>query len=597
MEKHDFDMEKIVDQLNIDDEPRGNHKDRLRWDVLKVFNSSSVPARDVKYKWSFIMNSKITKFAAAAVILIAVGISFTLMEKTTTPAYAIEQTVEAYNSIRWLHISQSQSLFGGTRTREIWLGCDERGNVTKMRLEANNVGQPIGSLIIAGSADSYQAWLPQHNLRLIGFGNPSALIGYDVSELDPKLLIEKLLAQQERNEVIVDINEPLEKAEPIIVTVTYPEGSLSENWKKVYYIDQATKLVIKIDKFELKDQKFHHDKTLKLSGYNQPIDEMIFTLDGDVSDDARVIDLKDLELGLPQNDMTDEQIAVEVTTQFFEAVIDKDFYRAGQLYLGGPDFLVEQAFMGANVLKIISVGPAIPDPDPDSDAMICSCRALAELGGQYYEIDAWMVRVIGGGEDMEPWLICGTAISASPASGTITLSTDDADLSEVTYDGLEAGELMQKWLLLEPIPIEVRGDTLFPSEETQEDEFKADYIDVANFEPEVIIGEKDYPWSLLENDYGTIDLTSKYEDWSLITYAWAQIDMPEEKHGILGIGSDDSVKVWLNGELVHENWTSRGVGIDNDHVPVTFKKGINQLVIKVQNGGGSWGFCCRLLDE
>ena len=68
-------------------------------------------------------------------------------------------------------------------------------------------------------------------------------------------------------------------------------------------------------------------------------------------------------------------------------------------------------------------------------------------------------------------------------------------------------------------------------------------------------------------------------------------------HYVLGIGSDDSVKVWLNGELVHQNWTTRGVGIDNDRVPVTFKKGMNQLVLKIQNQGGPWGFCCRLLEE
>jgi hypothetical protein len=65
----------------------------------------------------------------------------------------------------------------------------------------------------------------------------------------------------------------------------------------------------------------------------------------------------------------------------------------------------------------------------------------------------------------------------------------------------------------------------------------------------------------------------------------------------LGVGSDDAVKVWLNGELVHENWVIRGVGIDNDRVTVNFREGTNQLVLKIQNTGGPWGFCCRMLDE
>jgi hypothetical protein len=35
----------------------------------------------------------------------------------------------------------------------------------------------------------------------------------------------------------------------------------------------------------------------------------------------------------------------------------------------------------------------------------------------------------------------------------------------------------------------------------------------------------------------------------------------------------------------------------DDHVRVSFKKGKNQLVLKIQNGEGPWGFCCRELDE
>lgn len=71
--------------------------------------------------------------------------------------------------------------------------------------------------------------------------------------------------------------------------------------------------------------------------------------------------------------------------------------------------------------------------------------------------------------------------------------------------------------------------------------------------------------------------------------------MPAETKGLLGIGSDDAVKLWLNGHLLHENWTFRGLLKDQDVVPVTFQKGRNRLLAKVQNGTSSWEFCCRLL--
>ena len=48
---------------------------------------------------------------------------------------------------------------------------------------------------------------------------------------------------------------------------------------------------------------------------------------------------------------------------------------------------------------------------------------------------------------------------------------------------------------------------------------------------------------------------------------------------------------------MNKNLVTRGVIADNDHVPVTFKKGKNQIVLKILNYGGAWGFACRLLEK
>ena len=126
-----------------------------------------------------------------------------------------------------------------------------------------------------------------------------------------------------------------------------------------------------------------------------------------------------------------------------------------------------------------------------------------------------------------------------------------------------------------------------------------DSLDFVNFTQKVTIDNIDYEWAALESEHGIVDLTqlSASNNDLNTAYIWTQIDMPKETTGTLGIGSDDGVKVWLNGELVHENWQNREVAPDDDHVPVTFRKGKNQLVLKVQNALGAWGFCCRLLDE
>lgn len=59
----------------------------------------------------------------------------------------------------------------------------------------------------------------------------------------------------------------------------------------------------------------------------------------------------------------------------------------------------------------------------------------------------------------------------------------------------------------------------------------------------------------------------------------------------LEIGSDDAVKVWLNGKLVHSHFIYRGVEPAQDIVEVTLNQGWNTLMLKVVQGGGEWGFC------
>jgi hypothetical protein len=591
-------IEKTIKKFNVDVNTR---KDQEIFDELQQTLAKSKqppPGISAINIWRILMKSRMTKLAAAAVIIIALVVLFQIPDSLLPTAYALQDTIEAYNSIRWLHVNQSKTVSTETRT-ELWLACDQQGNITRMRWELDNAGDSVGSLVLAGGSEGSEVWLPKHNLHLTGYGDASIMLGFDVSELDPKLLIERLLQQQDRGEAIVDIDEPGQKTEPIIVTVTYPQSSRSENWKKVFHIDQANKLVKKIEKYELRNQQFQHVKTLQFSDYNQPIDQMMFTLTGDVPADAQVVDVSDIEAGLLQGDMTEEEIAVEITRQFFEAVIAKNFSRAGQLYLAAPDFLVEKSFMGANMVKIISVGPVYPDPDPDSDSMICSCKAVAEFDGQYYNVDAFRIKIERVDKETNCWLISGTSINASPASDTVTLSTDSADLSPATYNGLTPGQFMRKWLVLGPLPYPVRDDIHFGSKEGQKVAFDTDSLDFLKFTPKVKIDNTEYQWSLLESKYSIVDLNQLSEEKNdfNIAYLWARIEMPEDTIAALGIGSNDGVKVWLNGELVHENWLYRNVVSDNDRVPVTFRKGTNQLILKLQNAMGPWGFSCRLLPE
>ena len=62
----------------------------------------------------------------------------------------------------------------------------------------------------------------------------------------------------------------------------------------------------------------------------------------------------------------------------------------------------------------------------------------------------------------------------------------------------------------------------------------------------------------------------------------------------LELGSDDGIKVWLNGQLIHANNVTRGASPAQDKVEVTLKQGWNRLLLKVTQNGGEWAACARL---
>ena len=173
------------------------------------------------------------------------------------------------------------------------------------------------------------------------------------------------------------------------------------------------------------------------------------------------------------------------------------------------------------------------------------------------------------------------------------------------YAGLKPDEFMRNWLVLKSIPVstEKSGE---PAEEVQKKAFAEDSLKGQGGEAKArprpglkqTIGQRELEWESVKSNSDVIDLKAgnSPSDYS-IAYAWAEIELPEKTKGILGLGSDDAVKVWLNGKLVHENWIARPCGPDDDIVPVDFAAGKNQLLLKVQNIRGNWSFTCRLLSQ
>ncbi|MBI1928245.1 hypothetical protein HYR99_28865 [Candidatus Poribacteria bacterium] len=73
-----------------------------------------------------------------------------------------------------------------------------------------------------------------------------------------------------------------------------------------------------------------------------------------------------------------------------------------------------------------------------------------------------------------------------------------------------------------------------------------------------------------------------------MSYAYINVVSPEDRSTRMFTGSDDSIKVWLNGEVVWKNAVNRGAGDFQEDFPVKLKKGSNPLLVKVGECGGGW---------
>ena len=105
-------------------------------------------------------------------------------------------------------------------------------------------------------------------------------------------------------------------------------------------------------------------------------------------------------------------------------------------------------------------------------------------------------------------------------------------------------------------------------------------------------------WRSISGREKIINLIKKIDRLNNVTaYAFCQIEGSGEEYVEFGLGSDDSVKVWINGQVVHQYQGGRGVMIDQDRFTVKLNQGKNQCLVKVSQGMGDWGFVIRPVDR
>ena len=144
MADNEKEFENFVHDIDFNDAPGSNHRDMLEKDLLGALEKQT--PRQIKI-WRIIMNSQITKLATAAVIIVTIVLFVTILNNSTSTAWAIEQSIEVLSKYKAI-------LVEGLDTERTWredgsleqkpfkswaVANEEQTMVEKYRHEVNGV--------------------------------------------------------------------------------------------------------------------------------------------------------------------------------------------------------------------------------------------------------------------------------------------------------------------------------------------------------------------------------------------------------------------------------------------------------------------------
>ncbi len=157
---------------------------------------------------------------------------------------------------------------------------------------------------------------------------------------------------------------------------------------------------------------------------------------------------------------------------------------------------------------------------------------------------------------------------------------------------------IRNWLVLAPIQLASDADGAEAMDKSQ-------VPDEAQLKPkagdQVTVGNKKLTWKKVKSADNILDLNGILNEQTEKTmgYAVSYIRAEEDRKDLqLKMGSNDQGKVYLNGKVLLKTTEPRALEEDSDVARnVTLNKGVNVVVFKIFNDGGSdWQGCLRFTD-
>ena len=174
--------------------------------------------------------------------------------------------------------------------------------------------------------------------------------------------------------------------------------------------------------------------------------------------------------------------------------------------------------------------------------------------------------------------------------------------SETTPD---ADGFIRRWLVLEPIEMPIRSNTIFTDTYLQQTLVPASFVEqLPKDGQKVKVGKQKLTWHALDSERFNLKLfrfaeTYGKQVYGVLFWTFTVIDCAEDMTGVrLAVGSNSASRWWLNGEEVLMLSGDRRMVKDDGVSPrLTLRKGRNILRGAIINGPGMSDFCVRFIDE
>ena len=256
--------------------------------------------------------------------------------------------------------------------------------------------------------------------------------------------------------------------------------------------------------------------------------------------------------------------------------------------LGGGEVVWQQALPGAPIPGGVSIdrdGRVVVVLDDGRIVCLGSGEMLATSLGR-------MVEAVDSGElaldAVLPQVQAALGEANSPEMIELSLAMLKRLGVDIVAEARSRGSIAH-WKLLSPLP----WDVDYPIDARLAGEPDVDPSTT------VTVGNRTLRWrpfrSIDRN--GKVDLVSLHGSKSdLSAYAYAEFDVAEAQDVVLRLGSNDGFICWFNGKEVGRYDGGRGYVPDQDKIPVTTKAGLNRVLVKVTQMGGSWAYGVRVTD-